>query len=1522
MHQSWPNLLLLSVVRIGILWSSCDAFCFAQPRPVAEFPAMQKHGLPEVLSQQLFRDRQIELSLRSAEAALDDKNPGLMRESLLSIFSHPHDVFKYDSESPAACSLQDRALALLMRSSPELQRTWVDANRVIAAQELELALRRGGRHEVARVAREFPLTESGIQALVIEMTCELLKGDAQKVAAQVRQLETLYSGSVLQATLHLQLRPLKAKLANLNTTDDLSSAAMLSFSASGSSGTIAPPWPRPLWLWRERIWDFPGSPQPNTGYVLSGFDAEAEKRLESFNNWRPIFWNDSVVLRTPFRIVSLDRANGQELWSVATDTFKRQHDETYAELDEINMRAINESQSPFDATAQIYGMVEYGLMTSDRDFLYFVDRFNFFAGIDFFGNNSVGRVIRNRNGFPVIEENERTIHEPVASRLVALRRGDGGVPRVAWQIGDGQSFAYEPLTKMKSLESSSSAILPDSRVKDADETLNLQDDNAEVDQTWSGHRFLSPPTGQGTRLFVLTQNDTQIFLNCLYRNTGSLLWQQPLAYTNEQMLTFADRSFFTKRASTCVLSGETIVCSLADGMLIGVRAIDGNLQWATVIRDEASLTPEIRFAGRIPPDEIEIASPSILVPCISERIVICANHASVLLYGLSLETGEILWKCSRRAFGPGEVGGSPDYYVAGISENQVILVGDRHCRSVDLQTGSQNWVVQIPVSSGRAECRGERCVIPLRYGQAATVNLSTGTLIQPSAVDPPDNSLAQYGAIASDAELICVSTPTSVAVFPRVDALLKHADQLPALTANPTNRCLIQAQAHLINGDIDAALALLKEDVAARNTHTPPVPQVDEFLAELILQQWGFAIGARREAVLRRPPDEPALLGVATPHDAELLSQLTLPADMVLRTSVFQLLSETLPARRLIGLAELKQDRGWDRTIRLTNLWSVRPELLFDHPGIDLASGIVAFDGLSNHELRQLAGQTLQHFEMMSDDASRQSLANRLISRGEFAAAELLLIRWCEVSAKAQLTSHTQAMDALLHFRTLRDTNAYHSRSVPIGDQDENLGVVIRDSELAEIGVTSMVSTPLTFQFSPFIRQPDAEFEASQRQVWFEPLPKHCGLNTYLSHDADALSKVTFIDPLDGIIRDQIALPFPLNQTAGRFVPFADGDFTPGMFPVCSTDEIAMISCPLPGEASILWTRRFRNGEKDAHRVEFGALGSDHFIWQFGEELHCSDPLTGDDLWSRKRTLSQSDQAIMDRGTSPSVRRIAGDGLATVVMGSDSRSFERFNTQDGTLLGSGRLAIGKSESVVTVGRCLLYTDANARLHLFDGTSGKDVLEDDDPILPLNRDGRTMCQVLENNRVLIVTATLELILIDVDHGEILFNTPASMFVESGFVFSCSAFERHGHLFVGLSGEGQTGRAIQQAYNRGLPQVSNGPLLCLDPITGNVEWCLQVDQAIFPEVLGDSTDLLVAWSVPETSLESNIGYQSEDKLVVKIFEENTGQMIARSPVYSSLPPLRCVHLADEKRMLLTTPNATISIITTTADSDVFP
>ena len=336
-------------------------------------------------------------------------------------------------------------------------------------------------------------------------------------------------------------------------------------------------------------------------------------------------------------------------------------------------------------------------MASDSEFLYFVDGFAFFSGGDPFPENLVGRVIRNRNGFPVIEADDELVRKPVASRLVALRRVDGAVPMVAWQIGDGQPYPYDPVAKVALVEA------PPAPVTDAIMAAPFAiGNNTEVpDETWLGHRFLSPPTGQGTRLFVLTQNDTQIFLNCLHRNTGQLRWRLPLAYTDENSLAFPDKSIFTRRTSTCMVSGETIVCGLADGMLIGVRAIDGTLQWATAIRDEVSLTPQFQFGWQTPPEKTSISSPSILVPCISDGIVVCSNHASVSLYALSLETGEILWKSSRRAFGAGDVGRSPDYYVAGISGSQVILIGDRHCRSVDLQTGDQNWVVQIPVCSGR-----------------------------------------------------------------------------------------------------------------------------------------------------------------------------------------------------------------------------------------------------------------------------------------------------------------------------------------------------------------------------------------------------------------------------------------------------------------------------------------------------------------------------------------------------------------------------------------------------------------------------------------------------------------------------------------------------------------------------------------------------------------------------------------------------------------------------------------------------
>lgn len=1512
MHKSLINLQLQCLFLICSLLASRSGICVGQQRAGTEPSDAHKHGQAEILSQQLIRDRQLELLFRSAETAQKNGDVGVLRESLLGIFAHEFDVFEFNTDAEIARSVRSRAMTLLLRSSAQMQRAWLDGNNTLAEQELESAIRDSDRLAVARVARKYPFTESGLQANVVQLTSMFLKGDTNQVANQIRQLEETYAGTLLESQLERQLRALKKHVAELernhDASEDKSRVTALSISTAGAEGSISPPWPKPLWTWTEKIWSFPGAPQNETGTLLSGFEAESEDRIDAFNNWRPVYWNDNIVFRTPLRIVGLDRSTGVERWSIPTDTFERQRDSTYDVLEPGEERPSTQRQYFPAQILPIHGMAEFGLLAADDDFMFFVDRFAFLTDSDPFADNPLGRIIRNRNGFNVIEEDENSNRTAVASRLIAIHRSkDASPPKIAWQIGDGQPFEYQPVVKVDEI-----SVEPEPQVSDEIEAStnpdgdSLTTDSAQ-DETWTGHRFLSPPTGQGSQLFVLSLNETQVFLNCLQRNTGELSWRQPILFIDENAVSIIDTSLFAKRSSTCVVSGNTVVCSLADGILIGVRATDGTLLWATAIREQPSLVPRAQFGFPSLSEESAITSPSILVPCISDEIVVCCNHASPLLYGLSLKNGEILWKSSRRAFGAGDVGGSPDFYIAGICGDQVILIGDRHCRSVGLKSGEQNWVVQIPASSGRGECRGDRCIIPVREGQALLVNLSNGTLIAPSFVDSPKGSIDQYGAISSDHELISVATPTSIVVYPRVDALLSTADQLPALTANPTRQFLIQAQAHLINGDVDASLALLKDAVSTRKSTDSPAPQIDEFLAELILKQWGTGIADARETSQNRPlvnGTKTAKAGAAAeliPPDAALLSELNLPSDVTFRIAAFRLLSDSAVDQQQSALRELQLRREWRQPIRLSNLWSVRPEILFDLPVSVVSSDERKLDEYSIEELKQLADHVVQHPNSIADATSRERLIGQLIRHGEIAFAEVLLISWYQSASDERATnvSDTPAVDTAHDETTLQLLKQI--RSTDFGSQNV--------SQTA--GLTSEVFAPLSFELVPLMQNPDANFETLRRYTAVDFLPAHRETELYLSMESDSNGKLLTIDRNDGSMRDEVVMPFSIDRVTGAYAPISGGEQTPGLFPVCGTDEMAMISCPVPGKGRVLWTKKFRNGEKEARRVEFGALGADHFVWQFADTLHCADPLTGEDLWTRQLTLSNSDQAILHRAVSPSVRRIAGDRIATLVMGSDSRSYESFSTHDGRQMNSGRLPIGRSESVVAVGRCLLYSDSNARLHLFDSATGKDELEDDEPISPLSRDDKTVCQVLENNRVLVVSATMELILIDVDRGDVVFRTPASNYVSSGFVYSFSAFERHGRLFAALSSEGRSGRSIQQAFMRGAPYLSNGPLLSLDPLSGEIHWSVDVEQGIFPDIHGDPTDLLVSWSSPAPDLEADFGFEPEDKLIVQVFDESTGQLIARSSIFSSLPPVRCVHLADEGLIRLTTPNATIHI-----------
>lgn len=1504
MRQLWTRYFFPLFAGLVLLWPYSDEYCVAQVQPAADGHGAavteSKHGLPEILAQQLFRDRDVQSLLRTAESVRDVRGAGRLRESLLAIFAWPHDVFEFDVRHNSSNSLRTRALDLLKGASRELQAFWVTSNRAIAMQELDAALRHGSRREAALVAQRFPLTEAGLRAEVIDLTCELLKGDVSRVAARVRELETSYDGTVLQAELHGRLSSLKSMLADFAAGSESLPSPRLSIMPGNPQGSIAPPWPQPLWTWHESVWNFLTISRIDMAAFLSEIAPETARRLDLFNNWRAVFWNESIVIRTPFRIVALERSSGEELWSIPTDTFKPRPVTASGELD-VSGNSGFRSPNDFDGISPVYGMAEFGLLAIDRDFLFFIDHFDLPGDTDPYPDNLMGREIRLLNGFPVIEQNEESENTPFASRLVAVRhRADPDVPYVAWQIGDGATYAYQPVKNpdvAKAREAARKAFVISSA---ASAPQGIEEITPISDQPWTGHRFLSPPAGEGTRLFVLTASENQVFLNCLHRNTGRLQWRQPLAYGDDNSVSVIDASIFAKRASVCLVNHDVVVCSLADGILTGLSAFDGRLLWATAIRDAVSTAPQFRFGRPFLHDQASAASPAIMVPHISDEIVVCCNHYSASVTGLSLQTGEIIWRTSRQASGPGEIGGSPDFYVAGIAGMQVILVGARHCRSLDLRTGEQKWAVEIHGISGRAECRGDRCVIPMSSGQAVTVNLESGTLIPESLIGTPHSSREQNGGLTMDDELICVTTPVGVDVFLRADAVFNNPKQLAALAPDESTQVRIRAQAHLINGDVNTSLQILRDAVALNDQSGTPEPEINEPFAQLILERWGQAISDFHESSDRIVSAFSKLPATGIPGDAAFLSGLPLSPDLQFRMAVLQHLSESAAGvSNSIPLAELRRHENWQLPVRITAAWSVRPDLLIDSSDSAAETDAALLDTLSVQQLRERTSWFLQHPDLMPDDVQRGQFAQHLLRRGEFAAAELLLIRCCELESPADQASRERSTGMLHRLRTFGESS---------------------DSRSPEPGITSETDAPLTFEFVPFIRRPDADFEAMSHQVGIDLLPTWNRTHTYLTSETTqsgnevASARLLTIDPRDGAMRDELILPFPVIPTAGSFVPLSDGLLTPGLFPVCSAEEMAMISCPVSGKARVLWQRRLERDEFRGSRVEFGSLGSAHLIWQFGDKLHCSDPMTGLDLWTRKVSFSSSQQEVFHREFNPPRRRITGDRHTTVVFGRDAESYELFDTRDGTPIGRGQLEISNPDAVIAIGRCLMYVDAGGQLQLFDFKSQENKLAECESILPVYQDDRMVGQILENGRLLVVSENrelLELVLLDVQHGTVLFRTPVSEYVGPGGVAAFSAFERNGRLFAGLSGAGRSRRSIQPAFARGAPYLSNGPLLCLDPETGKVLWNVNIEQAIFPELHGDPTDLLLSWTSPRQIMEGNIGDGVEDRLLLQVFDETSGQLIAESPTFPSLPPLRCVHLADQNLIQLTSPNATILI-----------
>lgn len=1468
--------------------------------------ARSPHGVFQFLEQDLYRSAELSRLLDAAQTAAAAGQADVMMELLSRLLSEPWDVFLPDPSTETISSLHAATLQLLRNASPDIRRRWELLTESPASAALQAAVQAGDRRKLHSISRQYPFTRPGIDASILMIIDRWHRGDVASARTDVAALLALYAN---EPRFQDRIRKLNLLLQNARLPVNHADAPWLNASWRPATDlkSASAPWPKPLWTWEEAVQSMQGVQVPD----WPGDMASASPTL-SFSNWLPLIRRDMVIFRSPFRLLGFDKLSGKQIWEVATET--RSEDDAWRE---DAARAESAFRLPGVHDSWVTSRSSFGLLAGDDQYIYFVDRFQ--SPSESHGPGMPGFPGRNRGGFlqPVEPDFEAEDEARVGERLVALRLSpETRQPAFAWSVGAPVAVPYQirggDAAAAKHVLSAASA--PES----GNAPVDVAPGATAIENPFTDHQFLCVPEGAGSRLFVLTTTPDQlVWMNCLQRSSGELLWRQPILFDPSLSLQRFSDSEDSRKANVSFVVNDLVICSLSCGVVTGLRQSDGQLQWATCIREA-----DTRFSQLAVNERLSHGDPGVaFLPVVSETTMVCASSQSSRVFALDLTDGRILWHASRLPDGPGATTLHEDSYAAGISDGRVILIGGRHCRALRLDSGMQDWVVEIAPTTGRAFCMKGRCLIPESDGRVATVTLNDGILHHVSRSFLPEGFEPATGAITGDDEVVVVSTPISASVFFRSSALLERLDSIAALQGKPLEKQLVRAQAALLQGDRVGALETLRQAIATAGP-AADTQALHRFSAEFMLQESGgrfFASAIREHSADRSDMrnDQPlqnqrtsldALAAVETAADLLRLRSLQLDENQQLRMQLFHWLTQRSDATLGNQLRIQLDETGLDELITIDGDWITQPRLLLSEewPESRRFEPPVSPDATPLRP-RQIEAAVLFP-ESLGNAASLLTQAEALLWQDNPSAAESLVLvsrRELDRLATDPLRQHNELLARIRGnpgtASEVRPASLVAPTTIPepadAPRQSENSAATT--SETADDNGLQVRTLHVTQEI--VLRTPDSLSMEISRWRLTDDMPSHSPL-LWLNDDnfgnppTHALSG---FDLSDGTCVDQVTVPFSPVETG----PVSESSLSTGLALLAGPRDVAVVSVVQPGSARLLWHERVREDPvAGVSGVIPGPIGPDYAVWQSARRLHCSHPLTGRLLWSRDCSQTRNRHSLLRENP------LFGDDRVTVVLSSDRRSYQRFRTRDGLLLGSGSLDIGYGNAAVSLGRKLAWVDSGARLHLLDPLTDEDVLRHEAPVELMSVDAPL--RPISEGRLLAVTRSQEIVLIDTRQNRVVFRSPVAGQLNTRFIFGMSVFERSGLLLVGLNDEQAFGQNLRAVPRLGEPRLDFGRLFCLDPATGRQIWTTRTDPMVVPPVAGDPCDLLVTWA--ELQHDTEHPRKPADKtLRLKVYDLYTGQLLVEREDLSWVIPFRCVHHAEEGTTRLHSQGSVISI-----------
>lgn len=1511
-------------------------------------PQPGTHGDMRRLEEVLFRGsdtaRLLDVADQEFRSGRADRIPGTAIELLQQLLVLPHDAFVLNAPGGSVESFRSSALRMLRAASPAFRTQWRISLEVAADQRLQSAIQSGSRGGLSDVAREFPLTDAGMHAVQLLIVDQLQKGFADEARRLAKSAMELYA-------IDQRFRPVLQELRNVTTATAGSSAGRHSDNsmASGESivgvstmGTpvqrVSRPWLKPLWTISESSLGVSSA----MGDEWSAFAPEISSMLPArsnrpeFENWRPVIRPDVVICRTPFRIIGFERLTGEVRWQIPTNSFTSARTGSSISRATGDQPATAEFWLPRVHDPAVTASGLFGQLSSDHGMLYFLDRFNrrkqevrkpFLRG---FPNNFGG--IRNNLSEPQPE----TASQQDGSTLVAVRLNSlNGIPEIAWVLGADENFDYQiESSAQKSVATVAAAGTSAAKSQAAGIVAGVSVAGVSVaarsvesvSQSSDGphsaalrhHRFLSLPVGRGPWLYVLSLKEDQIWANCLDRATGVPIWQQPLAYDAEVAIQRFQLHARIEPSASCVLANDQLICCLPTETMISLQLQDGRLNWATSLQP-AELNSS-RNLPRVSPDSGEHME--VFWPLADDTTIVGSGRNSRFLTAINVATGRVHWSVLREAVGPGAVLNSVDRYAVRICGDQLILIGDHHCRSVSMKDGTQNWAAEILPSTGRAWCGENRCLIPELGGRIAMVDLNSGAIDRVSPGLCPVDEEHQIGSIVSDDQLVCFATATSLAVFPSADEILRELDTQPEVLRDPLPRSVVRAQAEILNGGRAQALAILTKPPARADTiasgtaladsHSDSASQLSELAGELLLEECSRLLfpehAASESKAGLKSPELTAGMNVSLNDQLKLASTLKLTRQQEQRLNLYRRIADSrglLPTATLTEQNPLRLRSSLSGFVEISSAWSVDAQLMWQEEqrrnsaARNLRSEIPGNPPeSSDHDFMQLSPVFVERAilfpDQVGDSAAQIRLARHLIHHGQNTAAELF-VQACLADLSDASGSTAAAFRTLLPVAEgqspvdLQSASAESAETVVRARAPKSL--VIRphgqlrsaDSLTSAVGNLHAVSTLGTL---------GAAMSKQQLRTWFQS--SEYGLTSHLKS----------FDLSSGAELDDLQLPFSGTQIAGT----DNQSQIPHLIAVAGVNRIAAVSCLRPGAARILWQRDVRTEVPAGDSaVRIGSIGPNYLVWHSGMRLHCSHPLTGADLWIRDCSQSQPLNSLLFQPPP-----LFGDQSVTIVFDGDGNAYRRFSTRDGRTLSSGRLSGLRMEYAVSSERRLLYFDEAGRVRCFDGSSEVDVLSEQAPLMLLSTENPF--RRLSAGRIVMMTQDMEIAVVDISAGKVQFRSPTKDLLRPDAFYGMSSFETGGRLFVCIHHEQGLGEQPVANPRLGEPRIDYGTLFCLDPNSGEILWTRKSEPSVVMPVHGDASDVLIHWSLitdehdpfRDRSLRS-----VTRQLQVHAIDMTTGLTIASHDRLGNAYPLRCIYNAALREYQLICQGALVTL-----------